>query len=399
MFDWRKRVAAVVAGVILVTGCPALMLTGCGSEKNWQEAAQQQLPDALSVDTLGTVYVNGEILRFPLTLSELLNHKWKYPENYQDIEKETLDPHYSTGEFALTSGKKNSLTITATNAGEETIALADCFVESMTLKKESGEVMLPGGMYIGQSFSSREEIAGKVPSEFTTDGLVGDTMEYTAFYISAEGYSCRMTLRFRSEKGAFQLFEIKFQSDFTPASRSTLSETLDAVIKKNDTGYAQFYDDSEAFIAESRRNLIVSILKVYGFDADTMSDEQFAKLDTYFMTITANTIWSITEEGNMVSVDFSYPNLEEQMDAAYETSFDTLLAQDGVEEVSPTDPLLMSVFIDELCAQASSSQLVSGGHFTFEKDPATNSISDDDFSDLLFSIMGLYDFVGNLRAA
>ena len=397
MFEFKKKIAALLAFVMILTCTPIMLMTGC-KDSNWQDQAAGKLPQALASDTLGQVYVNGEVLSYPLKISDLLSHGWKYQESFKDIEKETLDPCYSTGLFAMSGKGKQTLEITATNNAEETLALNDCYVETMSLRKETGDVMLPGGMYVGQKFSTRDEIQAKLPEDFATSGMSGDILEYTATFISADGYTCMIYLRFKSSKDSFVLNEVMYKSNFTPEVRSMLNDTLEAVIKKNDAEYSKYYPDSQAYIQEARNNLIVSIVKVYGFDGDSLTPEQIGKLDQYFLAITAQTTWTVDDQADVVNVDFSYPNLEEQLDAAYDAAFTTYLDQYEECDSIMTDPILMDMFVDALCSQQGEAKIISGGHFSFQKDPATKVITDDDFSDLLFSIMGLYEFVTDLRA-
>ncbi|MBP5491340.1 MAG: hypothetical protein J6Y08_00670 [Clostridiales bacterium] len=393
MLKDKKRMPAMLVGIVMFVTGAGLGFTGCGEDPKWKEKAQAALPAEFNEASMGQIYVDGDVLTFPMKVEDLLGSGWKYPTNIKDIDKETLDSNYTSGTIEMNTDSSKKVSIKATNIEAETLDLKKCYIEQIIFDAESGNVMLPGGITIGQEFADESAFTAVIPSTISKAEDEDGKICYNGFFDSADGYACKMTMLLTQKSGKLVLSQVRFESDFLPDAISVLSAELSTVIKRDYVEYAKYTSqDCAAYADKSRTYLINSIVGLYGYMFDELSEAQLTKLDDYLLLITKDAEWTFADnKDGTLTVEFSYPNLEEQMDLAYDTSYAAYIELYGESDGLWADPVLLDMFIEDLVAQAGTTTIKNDGTFTFVMED--NSISDDDFSDLSFSILGLYEFI------
>jgi len=380
--------------MVLVSAMLLGSLAGCDDSK-WKESAKAALPATFEEESIGKIYCEGEVMSFPLKVQDMLDGAFKYPTNIKDIEDETLDSNWSTGALEMVSKKssKHTVEIKALNIEQETLNLKECRVENMTFKKESGNVMLPGGIEMGQKFDSKDAFESAIPAAFKSS----DGSNYVAEYESPEHYICKMTLTVKDASGKVALDSVKFETEYYYEAGYFLDVEMKAAVKKDYTDYGKLFDDEpDVFAKDWRSSAFVNILYLYGFSPDSVTEDQYAKMDVYFDKIMKDVEWKFESSEDSVSVTFKYPDISTVLEDAFNKALEEYTKTDVTVDDMKVDQDLINAFIDHICAQDVGVKLVSDATFKFEKLDG-ESISTDDFSDLLYSLFGLYEPIQELR--
>ncbi|MBR3057628.1 MAG: hypothetical protein IKG93_06615 [Clostridiales bacterium] len=397
MKTFVKKVAVVLASAIMLGS-----LTGCDSNK-WKEEAASALPAAFDDASIGTFYAQGEVFTYPLKVKDMLDGGYKYPKDIKDIDDETLDYNWSTGalELGSKSNSKKVVEIKAINIDKETLNLKECWIEKLSMNKNSGNIMLPGGITIGQEFSSKEEFEQAIPKAFLAKAPTEDDsiFNYKASFVSKEKYVCTMNLQLKeSGTSKFSLYQIIFESEYYFESGYFLDSEVKAIMNKDFEEYSKLFDDDpEAFAKDWRETSLRNVLYLYGFTPDKLTDEQYAKMDAYFSTIMKDVKWEFTDNGEDISVTFSYPDIiDTVLEDAFNAALESYTKTDVTVDDMKVDQDLINAFIDNICNSDKEITLKTDGKLTFKKIEG-ETISSDDFSDLTISMFGLYEPILSIR--
>ncbi|MBR2751908.1 MAG: hypothetical protein IKD90_12345 [Clostridiales bacterium] len=394
MKSFIKKISVLLAGTMLLGS-----LSACDSGK-WKAKAQEALPAAFDDSTIGTIYCQGEVITFPLKVQDMLDNGFKYPKNIKDIDDETLDSNWSTGLLELLSKNNSSKTveIKAINIGEETLNLKECWIETMSFTSKSGNVMLPGAIELGQKFDSKEAFEAALPQAFLANEPIGN--EYKADYVSgADHYACTMKIKAKESNGKYSIEQVTFESEYYYDTVYFLDSELKAVVHNDSTEYSKiFNEDISQYAKDWKDSAYNTILNLYGFQQDALTDEQYAKFDKFFEKILKDVTWTLESSDKEVKASFSYPNLDEELNQAFEAAIDEYAqTKQGVTvDEMKVDQDLINAFIDKLCATETAIKFENDGSFVFEKLEG-ESISTEDFSDLVYSFFGLYGPIKEFR--
>ena len=391
MKSFVKKIAMFLAGAMILGS-----LTACDNGK-WKTEAQVALPAAFDDASIGKIYCQGEVINFPVKVKDMLDNGFKYPTNIKDIEDETLEYNWSTGALELSSKKSSSKTveIKALNIEQETLNLKDCWIEKMTFNSKSGNVMLPGAMELGQKYDSKDAFEAALPQAFLNNEVVGT--EYKATFESAEHYLCTMTIKAKESGGKYSVDEVVFESEYYYDAAYFLDTELKAAVLDDNTEYVKIFDDDGSeFAKEWRESAYCNILYLYGFAPDSITEEQYTKFEAFFSKIVKDLKWTFTNSDKEVSVTFSYPNIDKALEEAFDAALEEYTKTDVTVEDMKVDQDLINGFIDKLVATQTEIPVNTDGAFTFAKLDG-ESISTDDFSDLLYSLFGLYAPIKELR--
>ena len=341
MKTFTKKISVLLASAMLFGS-----LTACDNGK-WKTEAQAALPTAFDDASIGKIYCQGEVISFPLKVKDMLDNGFKYPTNIKDIEDETLEYNWSTGAIEMPSKKSSSKTveIKALNIESETLNLKDCWIEKMTFNSKSGNVMLPGAMELGQKYDSKEAFEAALPQSFLND-VVGT--EYKATFESAEHFLCTMTIKAKESSGKYSVDEVFFESEYYYDAGYFLDTELKAAVLNDNTEYTKIFDDdSSAFAKEWRESAYCNMLYLYGFAPESITDEQYAKFDAFFTKIMKDVKWDFENAKDTLKVTFSYPNIDQAMEDAFNAAIDEYTKTDVTVDDMKVDQDLINAFCDE----------------------------------------------------
>ena len=265
----------------------------------------------------------------------------------------------------------------------------------MTINSKSGNVMLPGAMELGQKYDSKAAFEAALPQSFLDNEVVGT--EYKATYESAEHFLCTMTIKAKESSGKYSVDEVIFESEYYYDAGYFLDTELKAAVLNDNSEYVKIFDDDASeFSKEWKESAYCNILYLYGFTPESITEEQYAKFDAFFSKIMKDVKWAFENSTDKLKVTFSYPNIDKAMEDAFNAAIDEYTKTDVTVDDMKVDQDLINAFIDKLCATEAAINLETNGAFTFDKVEG-ESITTDDFSDLVYSLFGLYGPIKEIR--
>ena len=210
--------------------------TGCGEEDTtWINDVAAKMSKEI---TSGEVYVDDDILKFPMELQDIIDQGWHITNNITNEKTFKLGVGEMTDEFLLfpDDNHEDCISVSVVNLTTGSTTVDKCSVASLSVEASEFDFVLPNGITKRSTEEDIEKAYGKAV-EVAKDGSY-KVYKYT--YKTEAGFACVVSLK--TLNGTYPLSEVAFSIDFNNSfveeqstSEMTTSSEKDTTTDKNTT--------------------------------------------------------------------------------------------------------------------------------------------------------------------
>ena len=379
----KERIIAAVMTVIM-TVC---LFAGCNRNKTpWQDEAKTLVAEKMDETNIGQFVIDGVKYEFPMAVKDFTDNGWKFSSESvgtTNVSAFTWHPNYIT----LKSANNKSIEIGVYNNTEESSTIAESTVGEVRISNLRGNAMISGGIdFYGTTFAANGDLGEHAADgfELELDTVAGNGNVFTKDFTGWNGKTCMATFYFSEFKDNIVLGEIKYECTFEiPYSDAAIGMIL-AVIK-NDPSKVEDLDstvDGQSFIDDARTYLAEDFVYSLGFELESLTDEQYAKVYAIMDAIYAQTNFTVEAQGYNTLVVFNAPsNLVDVLNAAFGAATEAYGGdiENAASDAEYLNLVLDSFKVEDLEFMPGNSVVVTSGNFT------------SDVYDVLYYMLGFYD--------
>lgn len=366
----KVRIIAAVLAAVMAAG----IFAGCAGAKEttpWQDEAKTLVAEKMDDTNVGKFVIDGVKYDFPMAVKDLIDNGWNF-------ETDTMGSTHVTGYswhpsyINLKNAANKSIEIAVYNESEEASTVAESTVGEVRVSNLRGNAMLSGGIdFYGTTFEAEGVLGdhGAAGFELVLDEVAGVGNVFTKEFKGSNGKNCTATFYFGDYNGSIVLKEVKYECAFKIPYTDAASGMILA-IANNDPSKVEDLDGSmngREFIDETRKYLAEDFVYSLGFEVDTLTDEQYARVYEIMESIYSKIKFTVEDKGYNTLIVFNAPsNLEEVLTAAVGAASDEY---EGDLEDALSDPEYLTLVLenfntDDLVYIPGCNVLVTAGDFS-----------------------------------
>jgi hypothetical protein len=213
--------------------------------------------------------------------------------------------------------------------------------------------MISGGIdFYGTTFEANGKLGSHAADgfELVLDEVAGNGNVFTKEFKGSNGKNCTATFYFSEFNGNVVLGEVKYECSFEISYTDGATGVILAVTDNDPSKLTDLDSTIEAdeFVKEMRMVLAMEIVYGFGFDLETITDEQYEQAYKILDAIYAQTDFTVQAKGYNTLVVFNAPvNLEDVMNSALEAASE---AYEGDTDETMSDPEYLTLVLDSFNA-------------------------------------------------
>lgn len=343
------RIIAATMAVIMAFS----LFAGCNRNKTpWQEEAKTLVADKMDDTNVGKFVIDGVKFDFPMPVKDLTDNGWKF--NTDTVGTTIVQPNaWHPSYLTLKSVSNKSIEIAVYNNRDTQSTIAESTVGEVRISNLRGNTMISGGIdFYGTTFEANGKLGSHAADgfELVLDEVAGNGNVFTKEFKGSNGKNCTATFYFSEFNGNVVLGEVKYECSFEISYTDGATGVILAVTNNDPSKLTDLDSTIEAdeFVKEMRMVLAMEIVYGFGFDLETITDEQYEQAYKILDAIYAQTDFTVQAKGYNTLVVFNAPvNLEDVMNSALEAASE---AYEGDTDEAMSDPEYLTLVLDSFNA-------------------------------------------------
>lgn len=410
-----KKLLAMALSIIM-----AVMVVGCSEsveDTKWIDEASKKIDKEI---TSGQFVLDGVVYEFPMDLKYWLDNGWHISNNYDNVDKFTLEPDCYSTEFELFNDNKQYVKVTVINNSDVDAKVKDCTVYSIRMDLSKVDVVFPQGITKRSKPAEIKSAYGEPNSEEKESNYITSTYSYT----TPEDWKCIVEIESIDDKTtqnpckevlyyvmSFDMVwdELVDEKGIEEACKVYFDATMNASFIGDYTDYVDMYVDSKAGAEKLYNSEILyysEFLRYYvDIDEDNIDDEIKARFDEVAKKVLSKVMWNVESVVKKNSLDCKmvlklYPTnfldiIDSDVDDAIvelnikydDVDFDTISDEDyAIYDKEYTEAVLSAM--EKNVDKAGTKDAVTK---TYEIDIDGDIISEDDWMDIDDIIMDILE--------
>ena len=340
-------VMAVVMAVVLFAGCQR-------NTTPWQDEAKTLVAEKMDDSNVGKFVIDGVKFDFPIPVKDLTDNGWKFETDTMATTK--IQPYtWHTSYINLKSAKNKGIEIAVYNNTDTVSTVGEAMVGEVRISNLRGNAMISGGIdFYGTTFEANGKLGDHAASgfELVLDEVAGNGNVFTKEFQGSNGKNCTATFYFSDFNGNVVLGEVKYECSFEISYADGAIGMILAVTNNDPSSLTDLDSTIEAddFVEEARRLLAEDFVSTLGFELDSLTDEQYAKIYGIMDSIYAQTKFSVQAKGYNTLIVFNAPtNMDDVAGAAFGAASEEY---EGDTDEAMSDPEYLSLVLDSFDADA-----------------------------------------------
>jgi hypothetical protein len=349
----KVRIIAAVLSAVMTAG----IFAGCAGAKEttpWQDEAKTLVAEKMDDTNVGKFVIDGVKYDFPMAVKDLTDNGWNF-------ETDTMGSTHVTGYswhpsyINLKNANNKSIEIAVYNESEEASTVAESTVGEVRVSNLRGNAMLSGGIdFYGTVFEAEGVLGdhGAAGFELVLDEVAGVGNVYTKEFKGSNGKNCTATFYFSEYNGNIVLGEVKYECSFEIPYTDAATGMILAVTNNDPSALSSLDNTIEAdeFVTEVRAFLAEDFVYSLGFEFETLTDEQYAKVYAILDAIYAQTSFTVKDAGFNTLIVFNAPtNIDDVISAAFDAASEEY---EGDSDEAMSDPEYLNLVLDAFDASA-----------------------------------------------
>ncbi len=339
------RLLAVLMAVVMAAG----LIAGCNRNTTpWQEEARTLVAEKMDDTNVGKFVIDGVRYDFPMPVRDLTDNGWKFNTDTMGttvILPNAWHPSYIT----LKNAANKSIEIAVYNNTDAQSTVAEATVGEVRVSSLRGNAMISGGIdFYGTTFEANGDLGEHAADgfELVLDTVAGNGNVFTKEFKGSNGKNCTATFYFSEYNGNVVLGEVKYECSFEISYADGAAGVILAVTNNDPSALTDLDGtiEGESFVKEMRMVLAAEIAAAFGFEFETLTEDQYAKAYKIMDAVYGQTRFTVQAKGFNTLIVFNAPvNMDEVMEAAFEAASEEY---EGDPDEAMSDPEYFDLVFD-----------------------------------------------------
>ena len=268
----------------------------------------------------------------------------------------TVQPYsWYSSYIVLKSANKRGIEIAVYNNTDTATTIAEATVGEVRISNLRGNAMISGGIdFYGTTFEANGNLGEHAADgfELVPDEVAGTGNVFTKDFQGSNGKNCTATFYFSEYNGNIVLGEVKYECSFEIPYTDAATGMILAVTNNDPSALSSLDNTIEAdeFVTEVRAFLAEDFVYSLGFEFETLTDEQYAKVYAILDAIYAQTSFTVKDAGFNTLIVFNAPtNIDDVISAAFDAASEEY---EGDSDEAMSDPEYLNLVLDAFDASA-----------------------------------------------
>ena len=347
----KARLLAAVMAVVMAVG----IFAGCNRNKTpWQDEAKTLVAEKMDDSNVGQFVIDGVKFDFPMPVKDLTDNGWTFET--ETVGTTTVQPYsWYSSYIVLKSANKRGIEIAVYNNTDTATTIAEATVGEVRISNLRGNAMISGGIdFYGTTFEANGNLGEHAADgfELVPDEVAGTGNVFTKDFQGSNGKNCTATFYFSEYNGNIVLGEVKYECSFEIPYTDAATGMILAVTNNDPSALSSLDSTIEAdeFVTEVRAFLAEDFVYSLGFEFETLTDEQYAKVYAILDAIYAQTSFTVKDAGFNTLIVFNAPtNIDDVISAAFDAASEEY---EGDSDEAMSDPEYLNLVRDAFDASA-----------------------------------------------
>ena len=347
----KARLLAAVMAVVMAVG----IFAGCNRNKTpWQDEAKTLVAEKMDDSNVGQFVIDGVKFDFPMPVKDLTDNGWTFET--ETVGTTTVQPYsWYSSYIVLKSANKRGIEIAVYNNTDTATTIAEATVGEVRISNLRGNAMISGGIdFYGTTFEANGNLGEHAADgfELVPDEVAGTGNVFTKDFQGSNGKNCTATFYFSEYNGNIVLGEVKYECSFEIPYTDAATGMILAVTNNDPYALSSLDSTIEAdeFVTEVRAFLAEDFVYSLGFEFETLTDEQYAKVYAILDAIYAQTSFTVKDAGFNTLIVFNAPtNIDDVISAAFDAASEEY---EGDSDEAMSDPEYLNLVLDAFDASA-----------------------------------------------
>ncbi len=347
----KARLLAAVMAVVMAVG----IFAGCNRNKTpWQDEAKTLVAEKMDDSNVGQFVIDGVKFDFPMPVKDLTDNGWTFET--ETVGTTTVQPYsWYSSYIVLKSANKRGIEIAVYNNTDTATTIAEATVGEVRISNLRGNAMISGGIdFYGTTFEANGNLGEHAADgfELVPDEVAGTGNVFTKDFQGSNGKNCTATFYFSEYNGNIVLGEVKYECSFEIPYTDAATGMILAVTNNDPSALSSLDNTIEAdeFVTEVRAFLAEDFVYSLGFEFETLTDEQYAKVYAILDAIYAQTSFTVKDAGFNTLIVFNAPtNIDDVISAAFDAASEEY---EGDSDEAMSDPEYLNLVLDAFDASA-----------------------------------------------
>lgn len=347
----KARLLAAVMAVVMAVG----IFAGCNRNKTpWQDEAKTLVAEKMDDSNVGQFVIDGVKFDFPMPVKDLTDNGWTFET--ETVGTTTVQPYsWYSSYIVLKSANKRGIEIAVYNNTDTATTIAEATVGEVRISNLRGNAMISGGIdFYGTTFEANGNLGEHAADgfELVPDEVAGTGNVFTKDFQGSNGKNCTATFYFSEYNGNIVLGEVKYECSFEIPYTDAATGMILAVTNNDPSALSSLDSTIEAdeFVTEVRAFLAEDFVYSLGFEFETLTDEQYAKVYAILDAIYAQTSFTVKDAGFNTLIVFNAPtNIDDVISAAFDAASEEY---EGDSDEAMSDPEYLNLVLDAFDASA-----------------------------------------------
>ena len=347
----KARLLAAVMAVVMAVG----IFAGCNRNKTpWQDEAKTLVAEKMDDSNVGQFVIDGVKFDFPMPVKDLTDNGWTFET--ETVGTTTVQPYsWYSSYIVLKSANKRGIEIAVYNNTDTATTIAEATVGEVRISNLRGNAMISGGIdFYGTTFEANGNLGEHAADgfELVPDEVAGTGNVFTKNFQGSNGKNCTATFYFSEYNGNIVLGEVKYECSFEIPYTDAATGMILAVTNNDPSALSSLDSTIEAdeFVTEVRAFLAEDFVYSLGFEFETLTDEQYAKVYAILDAIYAQTSFTVKDAGFNTLIVFNAPtNIDDVISAAFDAASEEY---EGDSDEAMSDPEYLNLVLDAFDASA-----------------------------------------------
>lgn len=341
----KARLLAAVMAVVMAVG----IFAGCNRNKTpWQDEAKTLVAEKMDDSNVGQFVIDGVKFDFPMPVKDLTDNGWTFET--ETVGTTTVQPYsWYSSYIVLKSANKRGIEIAVYNNTDTATTIAEATVGEVRISNLRGNAMISGGIdFYGTTFEANGNLGEHAADgfELVPDEVAGTGNVFTKDFQGSNGKNCTATFYFSEYNGNIVLGEVKYECSFEIPYTDAATGMILAVTNNDPSALSSLDNTIEAdeFVTEVRAFLAEDFVYSLGFEFETLTDEQYAKVYAILDAIYAQTSFTVKDAGFNTLIVFNAPtNIDDVISAAFDAASEEY---EGDSDEAMSDPEYLNLVLD-----------------------------------------------------
>ena len=347
----KARLLAAVMAVVMAVG----IFAGCNRNKTpWQDEAKTLVAEKMDDSNVGQFVIDGVKFDFPMPVKDLTDNGWTFET--ETVGTTTVQPYsWYSSYIVLKSANKRGIEIAVYNNTDTATTIAEATVGEVRISNLRGNAMISGGIdFYGTTFEANGNLGEHAADgfELVPDEVAGTGNVFTKGFQGSNGKNCTAAFYFSEYNGNIVLGEVKYECSFEIPYTDAATGMILAVTNNDPSALSSLDSTIEAdeFVTEVRAFLAEDFVYSLGFEFETLTDEQYAKVYAILDAIYAQTSFTVKDAGFNTLIVFNAPtNIDDVISAAFDAASEEY---EGDSDEAMSDPEYLNLVLDAFDASA-----------------------------------------------